>query len=275
MSWLDALEFCEEQEGFLMEPKTEEQLHFVTSLAYVEEAFTGIQGWWAGLSDLGHEGQWVWQHSRDDAYISNWEDGCPDTHHHNTRDCAALVSITVEETRQYSAHYRDFACGASVHDFKVAAICQRGGESEVTTTPPPDTTTPVKQCPSGWTKYVTEDGVTKCLRYFSSTHTAIYAEDKCVQYSGHLASIHSEDEQKFIADKFGNNDYTWIGGIDNYHNGQWGWMDGSDFDYTKWLSGQPDGGQYYVEMSFKDDPLGPWRDIEYDHYLPYLCQIVL
>merc|ERR1719234_1072121 len=41
LSWIEALEYCEEQDGFLAEPKfwakTEDQLNFLTSLAYVEE----------------------------------------------------------------------------------------------------------------------------------------------------------------------------------------------------------------------------------------------
>ena len=45
----------------MAEPKTEDQLNFLTSLAYVEEMATGVQGWWVGLADLGHEGEWVWQ----------------------------------------------------------------------------------------------------------------------------------------------------------------------------------------------------------------------
>merc|ERR1711936_569576 len=45
LSWIEALEYCEEQDGFLAEPKTEEQLNFLTSLAYVEEMATGVQGW--------------------------------------------------------------------------------------------------------------------------------------------------------------------------------------------------------------------------------------
>ena len=49
------------KDGFLAEPKTEEQLNLLTSVAYVEEAVTGVQGWWVGLADLGHEGKWVWQ----------------------------------------------------------------------------------------------------------------------------------------------------------------------------------------------------------------------
>ena len=49
------------QDGFLAEPKTEAQLTFLTSLAFMEEAVTGVQGWWVGLTDFGHEGEWVWQ----------------------------------------------------------------------------------------------------------------------------------------------------------------------------------------------------------------------
>ena len=44
----------------MAEPKTEDQLNFLTSLADVEEMATGVQGWWVGLADLGHEGEWVW-----------------------------------------------------------------------------------------------------------------------------------------------------------------------------------------------------------------------
>jgi hypothetical protein len=80
--WLEALEYCEvmvgrysmspslcltshPKGGFLAEPKTEEQLQFLASLGYVEETLTGVQGWWVGLSDLGHEGEWVWQVGRE------------------------------------------------------------------------------------------------------------------------------------------------------------------------------------------------------------------
>ena len=53
----------------MAEPKTEEQLNFLTSLAYVEEMATGVQGWWVGLADLGHEGEWVWQVSSKFAFV--------------------------------------------------------------------------------------------------------------------------------------------------------------------------------------------------------------
>ena len=49
--------------GFLAEMKTTSQLELLSGLAGMEEQFTGIQNWWIGLSDLGHEGTWVWVHS--------------------------------------------------------------------------------------------------------------------------------------------------------------------------------------------------------------------
>ena len=49
---------------------SEEQLNFLTSLTYVEEMANGVQGWWVGLADLGHEGEWVWQVSC--KILSSW-----------------------------------------------------------------------------------------------------------------------------------------------------------------------------------------------------------
>merc|ERR1712172_4924 len=117
LSWIEALEYCEEQDSFLAEPKTEDQLNFLTSLAYVEEMATGVQGWWVGLADLGHEGDWVWQVDREDADITAWDSGCPDLSEHNSRDCAALISITAkDEEKQLAARYRDLSCMLPIED---------------------------------------------------------------------------------------------------------------------------------------------------------------
>merc|ERR1711962_714908 len=139
LSWVEAMVACENLDSFLTEPITAEQLEFVTSMAYIEESFTGVQGWWVGLTDLGHEGQWSWQHSQSDASISAWASSCPDTSPHNSRDCAALVSVSVDPARQYDAFFRDYPCNERVHGIKVAPICQRGGG--VTTTTATTTTT--------------------------------------------------------------------------------------------------------------------------------------
>ena len=36
------------------------------------------------------------QVDREDADITAWDSGCPDMSEHNSRDCAALISITVK-----------------------------------------------------------------------------------------------------------------------------------------------------------------------------------
>ena len=67
---------------------------------------------------------------------------------------------------------------------------------------------------------------------------------------------------------------VWIGGVDFNHNRVWGWTDGSSFDYTNWLSSQPDGGEYYLVIE-EADGRWTWRDFEYYHDQPYVCQLIL
>ena len=54
---------CRQIGGYLVEVRTPSQLSLLSGLAGMEEEFYGIQNWWIGLSDLGHEGTWVWMHS--------------------------------------------------------------------------------------------------------------------------------------------------------------------------------------------------------------------
>jgi len=68
---------CELLGGYLAEPKTEEQAALLTSLAYLEQNIVGVQSWWLGLTDRGHEGRWVWQHSVEDAEFVFWAPGSP------------------------------------------------------------------------------------------------------------------------------------------------------------------------------------------------------
>ena len=89
---------------------------------------------------------------------------------------------------------------------------------------------------------------------------------------GHLLSIHSLEEQDWIQDNFESHRYdTWIGGVDPEHNGDWGWTDGTKWDFTNWINGQPMGdGSYVVLLS------GIWRWLDYDgsNEFYYFCQLV-
>ena len=66
------------------------------------------------------------------------------------------------------------------------------------------------------------------------------AESRTFQgIQGHLATITSNDENNFILNftpGYNSNHYAWLGGI---YNGEWSWITGEEWDYTKWCSGCP------------------------------------
>ena len=68
-------------------------------------------------------------------------------------------------------------------------------------------------------------------------------------------------------------DRVWIGAVDPDQNGAWEWTDGSSFDFAYWMSGQPDGGQYYALMDFSYSGSGEWNDLYYSNNYHYICQL--
>merc|ERR550517_1746512 len=190
---------------------------------------------------------------QEDADITAWDSGCPDMSEHNSRDCAALISITAkDEEKQLAARYRDLPCMLPVEEIQVAPICQRGGLSAgtATTSTTTETTTELPECPYGWDTYTDTSSGVKCFKYGSDIYFATYAEEACQDQGGHLASIHSMEEQNFLMQTFNPPDRVWIGAVDPDQNGAWEWTDGSSFDFSNWRSGQPDGGSgsYYTVM---------------------------
>lgn len=57
-------------------------------------------------------------------------------------------------------------------------------------------------------------------------------EKECVSMGGHLVSITSDKEQKFVESLFGSKDNYWIGLVRD--GDSWKWTDGEKFDYTHW-----------------------------------------
>ena len=151
---------------------------------------------------------------------------------------------------------------------QVAPICQRGGLSvSADTTTSTETTTARPECPYGWETYIDNATNIKCFRFYGNTTYATYAEDECQTQGGHLASIHSTEEQSFLMQTFNPSNEVWIGL--SKHDNVWQWTDESPFDFDDWLSGQPDG-QSHTFMHPDD---GKWRDYDYRHNYNYICQI--
>ena len=70
---------------------------------------------------------------------------------------------------------------------------------------------------------------------------------------------------------------VWIGAVDTDYNGVWEWTDGSTFDFSYWMSGQPDGGSKYDYrvMDCLYSGFGEWNDLYFSYDHDYICQLTL
>jgi len=105
MTWREAQEECEKLGGFLAEIGSQEEQTFLMSIATLEEELIGTAEWHIGLSDQGHEGRWMWQHSATDPVYTSWAVGQPDNQNIYD-DCAFMDS---EQDYQWVAGHCDVA----------------------------------------------------------------------------------------------------------------------------------------------------------------------
>lgn len=130
---------------------------------------------------------------------------------------------------------------------------------------------------------------TKCWKAIGGVKdTWLMADARCRVAGGFLPSIASEEENTALFDlareMFPDQASTWIGAWgawDNDDDDVWVWNDGSEWDYTNWLSGQPDDGganpfkEDCGEMYLTKGTPKKWNDQEcgdpQDEY-KYFCQ---
>merc|ERR1712240_327418 len=130
VNWHEAQYECEKVGGFLAEPKTQQQVDMLKSIAFLEDSLVDPWDkpngtWWIGLTDQGHEGRWIWQHDTEDAYNTDWIWGCP-VNGVNNLDCAMME-------KNFQCQWRDALCDRNY----AAPICQRDQTSPTPTPPTP------------------------------------------------------------------------------------------------------------------------------------------
>uniref|UniRef100_A0A3P8XXC6 C-type lectin domain-containing protein n=1 Tax=Esox lucius TaxID=8010 RepID=A0A3P8XXC6_ESOLU len=87
------------------------------------------------------------------------------------------------------------------------------------------------RCNRGWHQFWS-----RCFRFEETLRSWTEAERHCQSLGGHLASVHSWKESKFLETLTVGSPLTWIGGNDR---GRWTWTDGSGFNYHEWAQGEP------------------------------------
>ncbi|KTF77674.1 hypothetical protein cypCar_00020242 [Cyprinus carpio] len=149
----------------------------------------------------------------------------------------------------------------------------------------------LEHCEPGWEKF---QGF--CYKHFTKRQKWEVAEQHCRMGGGHLVSVMSPEEQKFIngfepvtlfivcwffgislffflsLDKY--REYQWTGLNDKTIEGDFRWSDGNPLLYENWYRGQPDSyflsGEDCVVMAWYDD--GRWSDIPCNYQLSYTCK---
>ena len=108
----------------------------------------------------------------------------------------------------------------------------------------------------------------------NTTITWYDAYTYCKDLGGDLVSITSAEEQAFIESymtSISHKSHTWIGCY--YDGNKWNWTDGEEFEYTNWLSSQPDfnsGIQFFGAVNWST--FGQWDDYGPGGKLALICE---
>ena len=132
-------------------------------------------------------------------------------------------------------------------------------------------------CPADWAVLGSN-----CYKAFDSKGNWQDAENHCQGQGGHLASIHSKEENDFVAGLAKPSDEEpWLGGTNEKSQGSWVWSDGSPFSYTAWGPGQPDnagGREHCLETNWWG--AGQWNTFDCSstvssthHAQKFICKI--
>ena len=93
------------------------------------------------------------------------------------------------------------------------------------------------------------------------------SEDSCVEWGGHLASIHSDVENYAVSSIRDKRTMNWIGLSDTTSDGVYVWTDGTPFDYNNFATGEPNGGhggESCFHMWHEDRGELTWNDANCD-----------
>merc|ERR1719430_1779542 len=132
-----------------------------------------------------------------------------------------------------------------------------------------------KDCPKSWPTFEKS-----CYQLIQKRLSWKDAEIRCKEEGGHLASIHSKEENDFVfkvvneGDK--NHPYYWIGLEGLIPEEQFVWSDKSDLNYTNWKGGKQGsgvGGRCAQIITNQPGNNGKWFKFLCKHLAHFVCKI--
>jgi tetratricopeptide (TPR) repeat protein len=92
-------------------------------------------------------------------------------------------------------------------------------------------------------------------------YTWLAARNFCARMGGHLATITSEEENRFVFTSVGRKGMTfWLGGTDEKKEGRWTWITGEEWAYSAWNRGAPNDWKGQDYLAYNDSSPGRWDD---------------
>jgi hypothetical protein len=119
-----------------------------------------------------------------------------------------------------------------------------------------------------------------CYEFFAQLAAWPAAEQACVGWGGHLASVSSAAEDTFLASwpqelgvPAGNGAGLWLGASDTAQDAVFQWTDASAFNFPGWGAAQPDNGPSVADcVEKRNDGTAAWYDRHCTDQLVYVCE---
>jgi lectin-like protein len=118
-----------------------------------------------------------------------------------------------------------------------------------------------------------------CYELFGGPASWSEAEQRCVDWGGHLAKVESAQEDAFLGGLLGAPGGSaegargaWLGGSDAAQDGEFIWADGSALLFDAFAPNQPDDGAGVDCIEKRNDATALWYDQRCTDEYPYICR---
>ncbi|NWW84548.1 CL17A protein, partial [Rhynochetos jubatus] len=122
-------------------------------------------------------------------------------------------------------------------------------------------------CPAGWHQFAKT-----CYFFSATTKPWLAAKDSCAHFNAHLATVDTEQENKFLSNHIMEMRVFWLGLTDVHKEGDWQWVDGRSVSLSFWNSGEPNNVGEHGEHCSTIYSNGRWNDVVCSSPEAWICE---